>query len=184
MIAQKLENNKIIIGNNLPREDALEVIYNLKVAEFFRLSKCVDNWTRLDNKKDAIYTIAKNGSNLLKEFDKIYKRRNREKLNREKVEIIKESKSEIYSSKVKGSCRLVFLKSRNSVTLLKRYGEDNLNKPNSVCIDDSTKKEFIKDCNSKKKTTSIRKTENKELFTKWKNKITELYQGGLNNDRE
>ena len=184
MIAQKLKNNKIIMGNNLPREYAVEIIYNLKVAEFFRLSKCTDNWTRLENKKDSIYTIAKDGSNLLNEFDRIYKRRNREKLKQEKTESVKEKKSEIYSSKVKGSYRLVFLKIRNSISLLKRYGEDNFNKPNSVCIDDLTKKEFIKDCNSIKKTytINIRKTDNEELFTKWKNKITEIYSGGLDSD--
>ena len=75
MIAQKLKNGQIAIGN-AERKDAIETIYDLRVAEFYRLSKCTRNWnSAITDRRDIMYAYAPEDSKLLKEFDKIYNNR-------------------------------------------------------------------------------------------------------------
>lgn len=77
MIAQKLKNNKIAIGNSAPRKDAIEIIEDLRVGEFFSLTRAARNWNEsLNDKRDLIFTSYENEhSKICKEFDRIYARR-------------------------------------------------------------------------------------------------------------
>ena len=77
MNAQKLANNKIALSSKAVRKDAIEVIEDLKVSEFFRLSRAAKTWSEnLDDKRDIIFTTYENeNSKVCKEFDKIVERR-------------------------------------------------------------------------------------------------------------
>lgn len=77
MNAQKLRNNKIAVGNTKPRKDALQVIENLRTAEFFSLVKAARNWDKsLNDRRDIMFTTYENEhSRVCKEFDRIFERR-------------------------------------------------------------------------------------------------------------
>lgn len=77
MNAQKLANNKIALSSKAVRKDAIEVIEDLKVSEFFRLSRAAKTWSEnLDDKRDIIFTAYENeSSKVCKEFDRILQRR-------------------------------------------------------------------------------------------------------------
>ena len=77
MIAQKLKNNKIAISSGKPRKDAIETIEDLRVGEFFRLSRASRNWDKsLNDRRDIMFTTYENEhSKVCKEFDAMYQRR-------------------------------------------------------------------------------------------------------------
>lgn len=183
MIAQKLKDGKILIGNCAPKKDAECTITGLRVAEFFRLSKCTNNWVNVENRRDAIWAYTKENSPLQKEFLHIFNKREKARKELEIGMQEKEKASEnVYVSKVNGKYRLAFIKNKKCILLLERHGNANLNKPNSVCIDDKTKDEFIADCFSDKqrktKQPRIRQIDKKELYQKWLEKINQIYTEG------
>ena len=77
MIAQRLKNNKIAIGSAKPRKDAIEIVEDLRVAEFFKLVNSARNWEKsLNDSRDIMFTTYENEhSKVYKEFQKILERR-------------------------------------------------------------------------------------------------------------
>lgn len=231
MIAQKLKNGQIAIGN-AERKDAVETIYDLRVAEFYRLSKCTRNWSSaITDKRDIMYAQAPEDSKLLKEFDKIYaKRKLFEERLAEKVRLeeetakaeelnsaVKNSNNDIpkpiriavensastveedheitkprpiwYDSTITGTSRLIRIPSKQIIKISRRKGSsDNTNRPNSVCIDNITREEFFKDVKASHYFNGLRFKvyelqniqEDNEVYEKWNNIVTKVYEEGLN----
>ena len=196
MTAQKLRDGQIAIGNSSPRKDAVEIIEDLKVGEFYKLVKCTRNWTsQINDRRDVMYAQAPDGSKLKKIFDEIY---NRRKLFEEKLYVLKENeiskpldvkpKIEVkrYLTDVEGTARLVLIKPKNTITMMKRKSHsDKYNKENSVCISNDLREEFFKDSKKLRKSVGgkfeIRKSDCEETFNKWSNLITNIYQEGVKN---
>ena len=177
MNAQKLANNKIALSSKAVRKDAIEVIEDLKVSEFFRLSRSAKTWSEnLDDKRDIIFTTYENeNSKVCKEFDRIVQRR---KLFSEKLFEIKEEEAEAnrqeelkiveeippqaitdnnkqkaisYNSTIKGTSRLLRIPKKQVIKIVRRKGLiDNNNRPNSVCISNTMREEFFHDVKQSK----------------------------------
>lgn len=177
MNAQKLANNKIALSSKAVRKDAIEVIEDLKVSEFFRLSRAAKTWSEnLDDKRDIIFTTYENeNSKVCKEFDRIVQRR---KLFSEKLFEIKEEEAEAnrqeelkiveeippqaitdnnkqkaisYNSTIKGTSRLLRIPKKQVIKIVRRKGLiDNNNRPNSVCISNTMREEFFHDVKQSK----------------------------------
>ena len=178
MNAQKLANNKIALSSKAVRKDAIEVIEDLKVSEFFRLMKSARTWSEnLDDKRDIIFTSYENeNSKVCKEFDRILQRRNYfdeqlKKFNAESVKVESENTVKIveeipadaitsnnkqkaisYNSTIKGTSRLLRIPKKQIIKIVRRKGliDDN-NRPNSVCIDNKMREEFFHDVKSTKR---------------------------------
>ena len=175
MIAQKLKNNKIAItSGNSGRKDAIQTIEDLRVGEFFKLSRASRNWEKsLNDKRDIMFTTYENEhSKVCKEFDAIYQKRQfwKEYLNKKveeeytienetkcvktsnKEENLKEKSSHVktyYKSNVVGTSRLIKLESKKTIKIVKRKGsKDATNRANSVCINNKLREEFFFDCKS------------------------------------
>ena len=196
MIAQKLRDGQIAVGNNSQRKDAVEIIEDLRVSEFYKLVKCTRNWTsQINDRRDVMYAQAPDGSKLKKIFDEIYNRRKlfEEKLNglkedevSEPIDIKPEIKANRYLTNVEGTARLVLIKAKNTIIMIKRTSHsDKYNKENSVCISNDLREEFFKDSKKLRKSVGgkfeIRKSDCEETFNKWSNLITNIYQEGLKN---
>ena len=196
MIAQKLRDGQIAVGNNSQRKDAVEIIEDLRVSEFYKLVKCTRNWTsQINDRRDVMYAQAPDGSKLKKIFDEIYNRRKlfEEKLNglkedevSEPIDIKPEIKANRYLTNVEGTARLVLIKAKNTIIMIKRKSHsDKYNKENSVCISNDLREEFFKDSKKLIKSVGgkfeIRKSDCEETFNKWSNLITNIYQEGLKN---
>lgn len=196
MIAQKLRDGQIAIGNSSPRKDAVEIIEDLKVGEFYKLVKCTRNWTsQINDRRDVMYAQALDGSKLKKIFDEIYSRRRlfEEKLYGFKEDEVSEPldvkptiKIKRYLTDVEGTARLVLIKSKSTIIMIKRKSHsDKYNKEGSVCISNELREEFFKDSKKLRKNINgkfeIRKTDCEETFNKWSNLITNIYQEGLKN---
>lgn len=208
MVAQKLKNNKIAIssGSNA-RKDALQTIEDLRVGEFFRLSRAARNWEKsLNDKRDIMFTTYENEhSKVCKEFDTIYQRRQlwaellakRVEEDAKKVdetvnhlnETVSTSnpKEKIsYKSSTVGTSKLIRIPGKQIIKITRRKGSnDTLNRPNCVCIDNLLREEFFTDV---KKTFYFKNykvyeimcnEEDKEVFEKWDKKVTEIYNLGL-----
>ena len=95
MNAQKLANNKIALSSKAVRKDAIEVIEDLKVSEFFRLSRAAKTWSEnLDDKRDIIFTTYENeNSKVCKEFDKIIQRRKLFEVKLNEIKLEEDSKA-------------------------------------------------------------------------------------------
>lgn len=175
MIAQKLKNNKIAIGNSAPRKDAIEVIYDLKTAEFLLLTKSAREWSEsLNDRRDIVFTVYENEkSKVCVEFDRMVSRRKRyeEKLKQEREveELIglvaskKDSKKPIkeevkpkvdkptvkvkfYKSNVEGTSKLLRLPSKQLIKIIRRKNvKDVVNRPDVVCIDNELREAFFDD---------------------------------------
>ena len=196
MIAQKLRDGQIAVGNNSSRKDAVEVIEDLKVSEFYKLVKCTRNWTsQINDRRDVMYAQAPDGSKLKKVFDEIYSRRI---LFKEKLYDLKKEEEltpldirpsrevKRYLTNVDGTARLILIKAKNTIVMLKRKSHsDKYNKENSVCISNDLREEFFKDSKKLRKIVGgnfeIRKSDCEETFNKWSNLITNIYQEGLKN---
>lgn len=176
MNAQKLRNNKIAVGNTKPRKDAIQVIENLRTAEFFCLVRSARNWEKsLNDRRDIMFTTYENEhSKVCKEFDRIFERHRlfdervktfqelkEELVTRAKppqlsepvteatnIEQIEEiSRPEIYKSDIVGTSKLIRIPKKQIIKIARRKGiNDNNNKVNSVCIDNRLREEFFKDC--------------------------------------
>ena len=197
MTAQKLRDGQIAIGNSSPRKDAVEIIEDLKVGEFYKLVKCTRNWaSQINDRRDVMYAQAPDGSKLKKVFDEIYSRRKlfEEKLYGSKEDEISEPsdvkptiKVKRYLTDVEGTARLVLIKAKNTITMMKRKSHsDKYNKENSVCISNNLREEFFKDSKKLRKGVNnrkfeIRKSDCEETFNKWLNVINNIYQEGLKN---
>ena len=173
MNAQKLKNNKIALSSKAPRKDAIEVIEDLKTAEFFNLTRAARNWSEnLDDRRDIIFTTYENeDSKVCKEFDRIMKRRKffenklseittKEDAESKQPEVKKDIapdaitdkapvKYASYNSKIKGTSRLLRIPKKQIIKIVRRKGliDDN-NRLNSVCIDNKLREEFFKDVKS------------------------------------
>ena len=194
----------VAIGNSAPRKDAIEVIEDLKVGEFYKLVKCTIQWSsRLNDKRDIMFAPAPKGSKLRKEFDSIYERRiayNERliELNGDKVSMPRNNneanlsttmgeqpKSGVvkYETNVVGTTRIVYIRGRQSIIIRKiKHQSDKYNKINSVCVSNEVRDEFYKDVKSKKHKPShfeIRQADNEELFNKWLSIIKNTFEDGL-----
>ena len=176
MVAQKLKNNKIAISNGVPRKDAIEVIRDLKVSEFCRLSKAAREWNEsINDNRDIIFTHYENEeSKICKEFNKIFARRKafEEKLNsfnEDTSNVEKDTASDtsnnissvveernyshpiVWASRIKGTSRLIRIPKKQLIKIVRRKGliDDN-NRPSSVCIDNKMREEFFADCKKSK----------------------------------
>ena len=196
MIAQKLRDGQIAVGNNSSRKDAVEVIEDLKVSEFYKLVKCTRNWTsQINDRRDVMYAQAPDGSKLKKVFDEIYSRRI---LFKEKLYDLKKEEEltpldirpsrevKRYLTNVDGTARLILIKAKNTKLMQKRKSRsDKYNKENSVCISNDLREEFFKDSKKLRKSVGgkfeIRKSDCEETFNKWLNVINNIYQEGLKN---
>lgn len=174
MNAQKLKNNKIALSSKAPRKDAIQVIEDLKTAEFFSLTRAARNWSEnLDDRRDIIFTTYENeDSKVCKEFDRIFNRRKffemrlselgcKEETDPEKIVMVKEEiapdaitdkapkKYVSYNSTIKGTSRLLRIPKKQIIKIVRRKGliDDN-NRVNSVCIDNKMREEFFKDVKS------------------------------------
>lgn len=199
----------IAIGNSAPRKDAIEVIEDLKVGEFYKLVKCTIQWSsRLNDKRDIMFAPAPKGSKLIKEFDSIYERRiayNERliELNGDKVSMSLNNNNEVnlhttteeqpnggvvkYETNVVGTARIIYIKNRQSIIIRKRkHQSDKYNKINSVCVSNEIRDEFYKDVKNKKHKPShfeIRQVDNEELFNKWLSIIKRTFEDGLKENR-
>lgn len=181
MNAQKLKNNKIALSSKAPRKDAIEVIEELRVSEFYAIMKAARNWSEnLDDRRDIVFTTYENeSSKVCKEFDRIVKRRAvfEQKLTEIKeeectpknaeVKVIEEIppqaitdnnkiKSISYNSEIKGTSRLLRIPKKQTIKIVRRKGliDDN-NRPNSVCIDNRLREEFFHDVKSTKRFSEL-----------------------------
>lgn len=201
MIAQKLADNYIAIGQNTTiRTDAIEVIYELRVAEFYRLVKSTNNWVdRLADKRDIMFAHYTNeDAKICKEFDRIFARR---KLFVENVEKRVNSETAVtedipttvtkrekvyYKSKMLGTSKLVRIPSKQLIKITRRKGKtDCTNKPDVVCISNECRERFFSDV---KKTEHYRNTkafemlysiEDKDMYERWSAHIDKIYNTGL-----
>ena len=202
MIAQKLADNYIAIGQNATiRTDAIEVIYELRVAEFYRLVKSTNNWVdRLADKRDIMFAhYANSDAKICKEFDRIFARRklfveNQEKrANSEQVvesvntPVTAPKREKIYyKSKMLGTSKLVRIPSKQLIKIVRRKGKnDCTNKPDVVCISNECRERFFSDV---KKTEHYKNTkafemlysiEDKETYERWSAHIDKIYNTGL-----
>lgn len=181
MNAQKLKNNKIALSSKAPRKDAIEVIEELRVSEFYAIMKAARNWSEnLDDRRDIVFTTYENeNSKVCKEFDRIVKRRAvfEQKLikikdeectpKNDEVKVIEEIppqaitdnnkvKSISYNSGIKGTSRLLRIPKKQTIKIVRRKGliDDN-NRPNSVCIDNKMREEFFRDVKSTKRFSDL-----------------------------
>ena len=180
MNAQKLVNNKIALSSKAVRKDAIEVIEDLKVSEFFKLSRAAKTWSEnLDDKRDIIFTNYENeNSKVCKEFDRILQRRKlfEEKLSKitinedtplSDLKNIEETPKEVaasnnkqksisYNSTIKGTSRLLRIPKKQIIKIVRRKGlVDDNNRPNSVCISNSMREEFFHDVKSTKRFSDL-----------------------------
>ena len=102
---------------------------------------------------------------------------NEKKSNKHTADI--QSKTLHYKSNVVGLYRLVHIKNTETIRLIKRGSHNNINKPNSVCITNSLKQEFINDNANRCIMVEVSKEENNTLYKKWLNIINKLYKEGL-----
>ena len=206
MIAQKLKNNYIAIGQNTTlRDDALEVIYELRVGEFYRLSKATNDWVeRLADKRDIMFVkYDDENAKICKEFDKILSRRKlfvekqearfseEEALQEEASEALatkadKPIKKPSYPSPMIGTSRLLRIPSKQIIKICKRKGKsDNYNKQNSVCISNECRELFFSDVKKTEhfKTSHLyellNSNEDANIYNKWDAHITKIYEAGL-----
>lgn len=206
MIAQKLSNNKIAItSGNVGRKDALQTIEDLRVSEFFRLSRAARNWEKsLNDKRDIMFTTYENEhSKVCKEFDSIYQRRQlfieldskrileeeQIKLSNEQEKEPKEEKSQVkatYKSLVIGTSKLIRIPSKQIIKIVRRKGKgDSNNKINCVCINNKVREEFFSDCKKlqhyqySKVYEIMYEEDSKEIYEKWDSLITQEYEKGL-----
>lgn len=111
MIAQKLKNNRIALGNSAPRKDALEVIDDLKTAEFCRLFKAAREWNEsINDNRDIVFTQYENEhSKVCKEFNYILERRKsfEKKFTQSKMEEFLSSSKNTKAKKEIGPTKLV-----------------------------------------------------------------------------
>ena len=177
MNAQKLSNNKIALSQSAVRKDAIAVIEDLKLTEFFRLMKSARTWSEnLDDKRDIIFTTYENeNSKVCKEFDRILQRRNYfdEQLRKSRSESVKldvqnsikiteeipaeaitgnnKQKAISYNSTIKGTSRLLRIPKKQIIKIVRRKGliDDN-NRPNSVCISNIMREDFFHDVKQSK----------------------------------
>lgn len=228
MIAQKLKNNKIAIGNTTTRKDAIQTVQDLKTGEFYALVRAARNWDKsLNDTRDIMFTTYENEhSKVCKEFDKIYERR-QSKLIREKefVELVAssdadksvvnkqeqvETKAKVsrkerkkpstennnnntatrklvnYASDCIGTSKLVRIPTRQIIKIARRRNDrDNVNKVNSVCIDNRLRELFFADC---KKCQHFQETnvyelmyskQDRNIYEKWDAIMDEVYKEGL-----
>ena len=181
MNAQKLKNNKIALSSKAPRKDAIEVIEELRVSEFYAIMKAARNWSEnLDDRRDIVFTTYENeNSKVCKEFDRIVKRRAifEQKLikikdeectpKNDELKVIEEippqaitdnnkTKSISYNSEIKGTSRLLRIPKKQIIKIVRRKGliDDN-NRPNSVCIDNKLREEFFHDVKSTKRFSDL-----------------------------
>lgn len=212
MVAQKLKNNKIAIssGNNA-RKDALQTIEDLRVGEFFKLSRAARNWDKsLNDKRDIMFTTYENEhSKVCKEFDSIFERRRmwnellakREEEESKKAEELcaqliekpasNDREKTSYKSSVVGTSRLIRIPNKQIIKITRRKGKsDSQNRPNCVCIDNLLREEFFADVKKtsyfkdRKVYEFIYTEEEKEVYEKWDKKITEIYNLGLPKETE
>ena len=222
MIAQKLRNNKIAIGNVSMRKDAVQTIHNLKTSEFFALVRSARNWDKsLNDTRDIMFTTYENEHyKVCKEFDKIYERRelqeSREKAFRELVDTTMKSKQETtadhvvtketkqkkeellvqpkklvnYVSDCIGTSKLVRIPSKQIIKIARRKNErDNINKVNSVCIDNRLRELFFTDCKHSQHfyDTNLYELmyskEDKLVYEKWDAIMDDIYRIGLSQQK-
>ena len=181
MNAQKLKNNKIALSSKAPRKDAIEVIEDLRVSEFYAIMKAARSWSEnLDDRRDIVFTTYENeSSKVCKEFDRIVKRRAvfEQRLTEikqeeytpkaDEVKVIEEIppqaitdnnkiKSISYNSEIKGTSRLLRIPKKQTIKIVRRKGliDDN-NRLNSVCIDNKLREEFFHDVKSTKRFSDL-----------------------------
>lgn len=170
MIAQKLKNNRIAItSGNVGRKDALETIEDLRVGEFFKLSRAARNWDKsLNDKRDIMFTTYENEhSKVCKEFDAIVARRkaweeyNSKKSQEEEIHSVvanvkmeenEEKKfSTRFKSEISGTSRLIRVPTKKSIKIVRRKGlSDCYDKVNSICITNKQREEFFADVKKSK----------------------------------
>ena len=210
MIAQKLKNNCIAIGQNgTLRDDAIEVIYELRVGEFYKLVKATNNWgDRFADRRDIMFTqYTDNNARVVKEFDAIYARRklfyqravetqsSTEDEKKEPVLVERaESKKKVqrkqtdvsYPSNMIGTSKLLRIPTKQIIKIVKRKGKsDCINKPNVVCISNECRERFFKDV---KKTEHYKNTklfemmysnDDQTMYERWDAHIDKIYNAGL-----
>lgn len=205
MIAQKLKDNYIAVGQNTTlRDDAIEVIYELRVGEFYRLVKSTNDWVeRLADKRDIMFVKYENSdSKICKEFDKIFARR-KTFVERQEKRLAEESVSErekseytkpaidikrapSYQSSMVGTSRLLRIPSKQIIKICKRKGKsDNYNKQNSVCISNECRERFFADVKKTEHFKSshqyelLNSNEDARIYEAWDAHITKIYNAGL-----
>lgn len=212
MNAQKLANNKIALSSKAVRKDAIEVIEDLKVSEFFRLSRAAKTWSEnLDDKRDIIFTTYENeNSKVCKEFDRIVQRRKlfsermfevkeeeAESNKQEELKIVEEippqaitdnnkQKAISYNSTIKGTSRLLRIPKKQIIKIVRRKGlVDDNNRPNSVCISNTTREEFFHDVKQSKHFAQygvyelMYSEKDKSYYEKWDSIMSKIYDEGL-----
>ena len=90
----------------------------------------------------------------------------------------KDSKIVSYKSTVKGLYRLSLFKNTDTIRLVKR-GNNHINKPNSVCIPDYMKNDFINEDIKRFTIVEISKANSPSVYKKWQSIINKLYKDGL-----
>ena len=213
MNAQKLRNNKIAIGSTKPRKDAVQVIENLRTAEFFCLVRAARNWDKsLNDRRDIILTTYENEqSKVCKEFNRIFERRKlfEEKerelhmLESKQAENSENSKSEyvkpqvdinklvVYKSNVIGTSKLIRIPKKQIIKIIRRKGTtDNSNKQNSVCIDNRLRESFFADCKQTQHFDDTKLYEimynefDKDIYNKWDSIMDNIYKNGLEENNQ
>lgn len=204
MIAQKLKNNYIAIGQNTTlRGDAIEVVYELRVGEFYKLVKSTNNWMdKLSDKRDIIFAhYMDDNAKIVKEFNKIFAKRKLfykkalevqpEAENIVEVEPVVDTKlqteeKESYPSSMVGTSKLLRIPSKQIIKIVRRKGKkDCINKPNAVCISNECRERFFSDV---KKTEHYKNTklfelmysnDDKSMYERWSCHVDKIYNKGL-----
>lgn len=217
MNAQKLANNKIALSSKAVRKDAIEIIEDLKVSEFFRLSRAAKTWSEnLDDKRDIIFTTYENeNSKVCKEFDRIIQRRKLFEVKLNEIKLEEDSKATSicksedgikliedippeaitsnvkekaisYNSTIKGTSRLLRIPKKQIIKIVRRKGliDDN-NRPNSICISNTTREEFFHDVKQSKHFAQygvyelMYSEKDKSYYEKWDSIMSKIYDEGL-----
>ena len=178
------------------------------------LIKAARNWDKsLNATRDIMFTTYENeNSKVCKEFDKIFKRResNRElkeqfsniiknqnfpltasKNKMNKIAQKEEEKKEYiiptsYKSIINGTSRLIRISKKQIIRIVRRKNEkDNINRVDSVCIDNELREQFFADCKQTQYFKNMKKYEimntekDKDIYNKWDFIMDEVYKGGI-----
>ena len=168
MIAKVLTDKNMVViryNNSDKNEESDTLIVFRNLSEFLSMYKA-SSWYKDDEMSDDIY--APFCGRLKEEFEKIVN-------NHKNVFSVEEvtSHNEVDMNKkivsvVDGSSKLIYIPSKKSIHLAYRRSRDNYSTKYSVCIPDNIRDEFIKDCESVRKSKYVICCyDNEKIYDKW-----------------
>ena len=91
-----------------------------------------------------------------------------------------------YKSEINGTSKLIRISKKQIIKIVRRKNErDNINRVDSVCIDNELREQFFADCKQTQYFKNMKKYEimntekDKNIYNKWDFIMDEVYKGGI-----